>query len=269
MLPPALFPAPPRRPPDAVAWPAGGALASGLGGDRGAGRRRTGQRTENVAGLLRSDSLLVFPTSRSAGMVARLPGSTSGHRLLLTRATPPAPWSCPQANQSEERQHEDRSLLHVHVAQRDAADDPRLRPPRRGHGPRLGLDGRACRPVRQADLRLSRIEGRTHSRAAGRRHAGRDRHLRVPGGGDQHAPARNRRRPRAAAQSDLHRQGDLHARLAERRSHRFRHRCRLEQGGSRDLRLPVGGSRRALRRVPRGHAATVDRAGRSTSRASG
>ena len=53
----------------------------------------------------------------------------------------------------------------------------------------------------------------------------------------------------------------LHPRLAERRPHRFRHRRRLEQGGSRGLRLSVGGSRRALRRVPRGDAPPVDRAG--------
>ena len=72
---------------------------------------------------------------------------------------------------------------------------------------------------------------------------------------------RHRRRPRAAAQSDLHRQGDVHARLAERRPHRFRHRRRLEQGRGRGLRLSLGRSRRALRRVPRSHAPAVDRAG--------
>ena len=44
-------------------------------------------------------------------------------------------------------------------------------------------------------------------------------------------------------------------------THRFRHRRRLEQGGSRGLRLSLGRSRRALRRVPGGHATAVDRAG--------
>ena len=46
-----------------------------------------------------------------------------------------------------------------------------------------------------------------------------------------------------------------------RRAHRFRYRCRLEQGGSRGLRLSLGRPRRALRRVPGSHATAVDRAG--------
>ena len=128
-------------------------------------------------------------------------------------------------------------------------------------GLEFDLDGRARGAVRQEHLRLSRLEGRPHSRARGRRHARRHGDLRLPGGRDHQAAARHRRRARAAAQPDLHRQGDVHARLADRRAHRFRHRRRLEQGGGRGLRLSLGGSRQALRRVPRRHAPAVDRAG--------
>ena len=130
-----------------------------------------------------------------------------------------------------------------------------------GLGLEFDLDGRARRPVRQEHLRLSGLEGRPHPGAAGRRHARRHGDLRLPRRGDDQAALRHRRGARAAAQPDLHRQGDLHARLAERRPLRLRHRRRLEQGRGRGLRLQVGGSRRALRRVPRGDAAAVDRAG--------
>ncbi len=46
--------------------------------------------------------------------------------------------------------------------------------------------------------------------------------------------------PGAAAQPDLHGQGDVHARLAQRRAHRLRHRRRLEQGRGRGLAAIAG-----------------------------
>ena len=137
----------------------------------------------------------------------------------------------------------------------------RLRQARRERRSRIDLDGRARGAVRQEHLRLSRLEGRPHPRARGRRHARRHGDLRLPRRGDHQAAARHRRGARAAAQPDLHGQGDVHARLADRRAHRFRHRRRLEQGGGRGLRLSLGGSRQALRRVPRSDAPAVDRAG--------
>src|SRR4030095_12481917 len=52
-------------------------------------------------------------------------------------------------------------------------------------------------------------------------------------GGPRQGRVGHRRGAGAAAQPDLHRQGGVHARLAERRALRFRHRRRLEQGGGR------------------------------------
>ena len=132
-----------------------------------------------------------------------------------------------------------------------------------GMGLELDLDGRARRAVRQEHLRLSRVQGRPHpgaSRAAGCWTSSLPSAFWPPrrpsvrlGTGVALVPQRN---PIYTAKEVCTLDWLTDGRID------FRHRRRLEQGGGRGLRLQLGGSRRALRRVPRGHATAVDRAGR-------